>query len=126
MNLYEQANKDIQNITTNQNEWGVTIILTEPKGQTVTVTGIHCKHHLGVDTDGNLISSKTAHVTISENAILQANPYFPVRDLSSEVDFKNYQVVVKDSTEVLKKYMMQKWMPDETIGLITCVLEDLE
>src|ERR1700747_666895 len=100
MNLYDQANKDVQAITGNSAEWGKTILLTAPSGETAIIIGIHMKHNLGVDTNGNLISAKTAHLSFSEENLIAANPYYPLRNLKNEVDLENHKISVKDSTGI--------------------------
>lgn len=124
MGLIDQAKQDIQNITSNQDEFGKEMTLTAPDGSTATVTGIHTKHHLAVDTDGRPVNSKNAHISVSEY-FLDLQDY-PVRNDSGEVDLKNHRVTVKDSTGEDKTYLIQEWFPNETIGLITCILGDFE
>ena len=66
MSLIAQAKADIEQITYNQNEFGVLITFTAPDDSTATVAGLHTKHHLGLDTDGNPVNSKNAHISFSE------------------------------------------------------------
>lgn len=124
MNLYDQAKKDIEKITANQNEWAVEITLTAPSSEKAIITGLHTKHHLGVDTDGNAVNSKKAHISFSEKYLTDVN--YPVRDANGEVSLSGHKISVKDSTGTAKKYIMQSWFPDETIGLITCIIQDYE
>ncbi|HXP48631.1 MAG TPA: hypothetical protein VN922_01690 [Bacteroidia bacterium] len=126
MSLYDQANIDIQQITSNKDEWGLEITLTSPTGEIAVVAGMHAKHWLGVDTSGNVISSKTAHIAFSEQNLIKANAYYPIRNLLGEVDFDKHRVDVKDSTGIVKNYVMQSWHPDETVGLLTCIIEDYD
>jgi len=119
MGLIEQAQSDIKDITSNLDEFGVSMTFTAPTNETATVNGLHSKHHMSVDTDGNMINSKNAHISVSE-ALLTAKNY-PVRK-NGEVDFKDHKVSVKDSTGIIKNYVIREWFPDETIGLITCIL----
>ena len=71
MSLYEQAQRDIEQITSNSNEWGKTLIFVAPNSQTATIIGVHTKHHLGVDTDGNMVNSKKAHISFSEKFLTE-------------------------------------------------------
>lgn len=119
MGLIDQAKKDIKDITSNTDEWGVSITFTAPTGEIATVNGLHSKHHMNIDTEGNMISGKNAHISVSE-ALLTAKNY-PVRK-AGEVNLKNHKVSVKDSTGISKNYVIREWFPDETIGLITCIL----
>lgn len=124
MSLIEQAKKDIEQITSNSNDFGVSIILTSPSNQTITITGLHTKIHLGVDTDGNVIQSKKAHISFSEQFLIDGN--YTTRNTQQEVNLINHKVEVVDSTGISKKYIIQSAFPDETIGLICCILNDLE
>jgi hypothetical protein len=122
--LIEQIKKDVEQITSNSNDWAVSISFVAPKGEMATINGLHTKHHLGVDTDGNMVNSKKAHVSFSEKFLTDAG--YPVRNAKQEVDLKGHLVSVKDSTGIVKQYVMLSWFPDETIGLIACILEDYE
>lgn len=120
MSLIERAKKDWKRITSNTNEFGVEIILIAPGNETATVNGLHSKHHLGIDTDGNAVNTKNAHITVAEDLLVQQN--YPVRNSKGEVSLKDHKVVVKDSTGIDKNYYIKEWFPDETIGVITCIL----
>lgn len=124
MGLREQAKKDTERITSNLNEWGIEMTFVAPTLETATIKGIHSKHHLGIDTDGNAVNSKKAHVSFSEKFLIDAN--YPVRNANGEVDLTGHKVSVKDSTGITKNYIMISYFPNETIGLITCILADYE
>lgn len=122
MGLVDRIKKDIEKITSNSKEFGVEMTLTAPTHETITIKGLHTKHHLSLETDGTLTNSKNAHVSFSEKFLTDS--LYPVRNISGEVDLKNHRVDVKDSTGEIKKYLIQQWFPDETVGLIVCILED--
>lgn len=123
--LIARAQRDTQRFTSNADSgFGLSITLTALDNTTATVVGIHAKHHLNVDTDGNVVNSKTAHVAISEALLIAAN--YPVRNSSGEVDLKNHKIQVVDSTGTSPTYLVQSWFPDETVGLIVITLEDFE
>lgn len=122
MGLIAQAKADIESITSNLNEFGVSMKFTSPGGETATITGLHTKHHLGIDTDGNAENTKKAHASFSEKFLLNAG--YPVRNSAGEVNLTGHKVEVADSTGVTKTYMVQQWFPDETLGHIVCILED--
>ncbi|KKN54307.1 hypothetical protein LCGC14_0593620 [marine sediment metagenome] len=119
MGLIDRAKSDIKAITSNPDEFGVSMTFTAPSGETATLNGLHSKHHMSMDTDGNMISSKNAHISVSEELLTAQN--YPVRK-AGEVNLKNHRVSVKDSTGISKDYVIREWYPDETIGLITCIL----
>lgn len=125
MGLIEQAIQDIADITSNKDGFGVDITLTRPdKSVTVTFGGQHCKHHLGIDTEGNAVSAKKAFVSFSERVLLATG--YVVRNAKKEVDIKFHLMSVKDSSGISKDYIIDQVFPDETNGLITCILGDYE
>lgn len=124
MGLVEQAISDIAEITSNNDDWGVSITMTDPDGETVTFNGLTTKHHLGIDEMGQTFRSKKASIAISESILLAANPDYPVRNSAGEVVLANHLVDVKDSTGIVKNYVVNSWLPDEAVGLIVIILED--
>ena len=122
MSLIAQARADIKQITSNLGEFAVDIKLINTTNQIINTKGLHTKIHLGVDTDGNMVNAKKAHISFSEDNILELG--FSIRNAKGEVDLRKWKADVKDSTGVVKNYSIQQWFPDETIGLIVCILED--
>lgn len=124
MNIYERAQRDILQITTDRNGAGEKIFLVWPDASELELTGVTSKHHFAVDTDGNQVNSKTAHVAISEKQIITAGK--TIRNVSGEVDLTKHKLRVKDSTGVEKQYYIRSNFPDETVGLIVCILNKLD
>ncbi len=124
MGFYDQVKKDIEQITSNTDEWAVVITFISPDSVTATITGLRSKIHLGVDTDGAAVNSRKAHISFSEKFLIDAG--YPVRNDAGEVAIVGHRVNVADSTGVIKKYVIQNVYPDETIGLIPCTLEDFK
>lgn len=122
MSLIAQAQNDIKQITSNLDEFAVSLKLTNLINEEINIKGLHTKIHLGVDTDGNMVNAKKAHISFSEDNVLALG--FSIRNIKGEVDLRKWKVDVKDSTGIVKKYLIQQWFPDETIGLIVCILED--
>jgi len=122
MSLIARSQSDIKRITSNLSEWAVDIRLTNRSGSFVDIQGLHTKIHLGVDTDGNMVNAKKAHVSFSEDNTLALD--FSIRNANGEVDILKWRCDVKDSTGVVKNYIIKQVFPDETIGLIVCILED--
>jgi len=122
MGLIDQAKEDIAQITSNLDDFGVEIKLTAPDGTDKTITGLHTKIHLGVSTEGTLVNSRKAHISFSEVNMTG----YPLRNSRGEVDLRNHNMEVKDSTGITKKYTISQFFPDETIGLIVCIVEDYE
>lgn len=124
MGLIEQAQQDIRSITTDLDGFAVELTLKAPDTTELLLQGLHTKHHLGYDTEGNMINTKNAHVSFSEDVLL--DDAYPFRDASGEVNLEGHRVVVKDSTRQDVEYVIREWYPDETIGLIVCILGDYE
>lgn len=120
MGLIEQAQQDIRAITTNTSDWSVSIQLTAPDLSVLNTNGLHTKHHLSYDTEGNMINYKNAHISISEDEFIDSG--YPYRDSSGEVNLSGHLCVVKDSTRQDKEYVIREWYPDETVGLIVMIL----
>ncbi len=119
MGLIDQAKSDIKDITSNPDEFGVSITFTAPTGEIAIINGLHSKHHMSMDTEGNMINGKNAHISVSEELLTAQN--YPVRK-DGEVKLNDHKVSVKDSTGISKNYVIREGFPDETIGLITCIL----
>lgn len=122
MSLLDQIRLDIEQITANDQEFAVPATFTSPDGETATINVIHSKHHLGVDTDGNRVNSKNAHISFAENNLSG----YTVRNASGEVAMINHRVTVADSTGIQKEYVIKEAYPDEMVGLIVCILNDFE
>ena len=122
--LLNTIQSDIQKITSNLNEYGVSATFTAPDTTQATLTVIHTKHHLGYDTDGNQVNTKNAHLSVSEQVLIDAS--YPVRDLSGEVNLRDHRVVVADSTGINHEYVIRECFTDEIISLIVCILVDFE
>lgn len=125
MSLKERAKKDVERYSSNKDTgFADEIVLTAPDNTIVTLNGLHTKTYMGVNTDGVTVSSKKAHVSFSEKFLTDAS--YPVRNTAGDVDLKNHKVDVKDSTGVVKNYVVEEWFPDEEVGFIVCILEDRE
>ena len=124
-NLLKQARQDAQKII-NSGGFEEEITISNPSGiLIVQVKGLHSKHWLVHDTDGNLVNGKNAHITISEKELNEKG--IVTRNANTgNVDLKNFRVSVKDSTEFEKKYIINECFPSETFGLIVCILGDFK
>lgn len=124
MGLLELSKEDIEDITSDiDGGWAAELTLTSPGGDVVVVNGLHTKHHFGVEPQlQKLVNTKNAHISVSEKFLVDAG--YPVRDSENEVNLSGHLVMVKDSTGSEVTYRIEQWFPDETIGLITCILGD--
>jgi len=124
MGLVEQAREDWREITSNNNEFGVTMTFVAPNLFEAEVKGLHTKHHLQVGTNGVAFNGKNAHVSVSEKVLLDKN--YPTRNADGNVDFRRHKVKVKDSTGIEKTYEIREWFPDETVGVLIFILNDFK
>lgn len=122
MSILDRVRSDIKRFVENDNLFAVPVKITTPDAQLFEINGIHSKHHLALDTDGSRVNSKNAHLSFHESSLTDLG--HSIRNGSGEVNLKNYLVEVKDSTGVLKNYKIREWFPDETTGLIVCILGD--
>lgn len=126
MGLNDLARVDWRRITTNKDRgFGVDITFKTPDLFTeLAVIGLATNHSLSIDNDGNPVQSKNVHVTISETLFSDAS--YPVRNSDNEVDLTGHLVSYADSTGVVKDYIVLQQFPDETVGVITCILGDFK
>lgn len=125
MSLVDQAKKDWQQITTDSvNGFGTAITLTAPDTTTLEIVGLATKHHIGIDDDGNVVNTKNAHISFSEQQLIDAS--YPTRNADNEVSLYGHKATWIDSTGSSITYVIREFFPDETIGVILCILGDLE
>jgi len=122
MSFLDQVKADIEQITGDADGMTRSLFMQAPTGETATITGLHTKHHLSVDTDGNNVNGKNAHISFSEKYLTDLS--YPVRNSAGEVNLRDHKVTVLDSTGNDWTYSINEWYPDETIGLIVCILGD--
>jgi len=105
--------------------WQEDIILESADGMyRINTVGFVSKHWINFDTDGNAANSKNAHICLDEDLLIAAS--YPVRNSDQEVFLRKHKVITKDSTGIEKNYVVNEWFPDETLGLIVCILGDYD
>lgn len=120
MSLLERAKRDIERITSNLDGFARTATFFAPTGEEATVNILHTKHHLGFDAEKQKwANTKNAHLSVSEKFLTDAG--YPVRT-NGLVNLLHHKVKVNDSTGTECIYNIDQWFPDETIGLIMCIL----
>tara|TARA_R110000796_G_scaffold103652_5_gene213087 strand:+ start:18 stop:398 length:381 start_codon:yes stop_codon:yes gene_type:complete len=125
MSLIAQARLDWKEITSNSNEFGVPIILINPTTLVeYSIVGLATKHHLGIDELGNEVITKNAHISFSEELVIALGG--SIRDASGEVNLERWIVKYSDSTLSQKNYVITQFIPDETVGIIVCILSDYQ
>ena len=125
MSLVDRAREDAKRIITNSNEWGVEIILTTPDNSTsLTLNGLHTKHSISFDTDGNEVKGRNSHVNLVESVLIDNS--YPYKNNDDEVMLRNHKVRVADSKGLEIEYIIREFLPDEFLGVIVCILGDFE
>ena len=122
MSLLDTIREDMRRIVPDTDEYGVELTLVAPDTTTLVLSGLHTKHSITFDTEGNLVSGRNIHVAITE-ADLVENSY-PYRNSNGDVDLYRHKVTAKDSTGLDKTYVIAEFFPDEKLGLIVCILSD--
>ncbi len=117
----DRAKADIKRIITTGG-FEVEATLIPPVGDSVIINVTASKHHNAFDTDGLPINSKNAHITLVESDLTDLS--YPVRNIDKEVDLRGHKVNFADSTEEVKNYVIKETFPDETLGIIVCILGD--
>lgn len=132
MGLIADIQNDIIAITSDANEFGVPITFIAPSGETETINGLHTRHFIAIEQrEGNFsqqygtlstrANTRNAHISFSE--LLLSETGYPVR-IDNEVNLKGHKCKARDNSGLLRTYVIMEWYPDETIGLIVCILND--
>lgn len=123
--LFDIIKRDAKFIV-NSGGYHIDIQMTTKDGdKTVNITGWAVKVSGSFDSDGNQVNTKNVHITIDEDALTKLG--YPVRTNKKgieEVDLIQHKVSFKDSTGVVKNYVVRENIPDENLGLITLWLGD--
>lgn len=120
--LLDRARLDASNIASNSGFSSDVELTTKDETLTVQTSGLSTKHHINLDSDGLPINSKNAHVCLSEKELTELG--VQVRDLNGEVNLLGCKVKIKDSSGVIREYVITENLPNETLGLIVCILGD--
>lgn len=125
MNILDLARRHVREITGNvAGGFAVPATFIAPGGETVTGAGLHKKVWTADQLPGEqAINARTAAFSMAEQIFIDAG--YPYRDTKGEVLLKGHKVLVKDYRMVYT-YKVKEWFPDETLGLIVCILEDFE
>lgn len=124
MGIQQKMVRDFSRFTSNENDFGVSIVFTSPDSvDTATIVGYTVKHHTAFDEMGVKISNKIAAVMVSE--LLLIGESYPVRNTDGNVYLLNHIVDVTDSNENISRYRVVKQFPDETLGSIVLILGEI-
>ena len=124
--LFDIIKRDAKFIV-NNGGYQLDIVMTNKDGDiTVNVVGWAVKVSGSFDSDGNQVNTKNVHITIDEEALTSKG--FPVRTEKkagiTEVDLIGAKASFKDSSGIMKNYIVRENIPDENLGLITLWLSD--
>jgi hypothetical protein len=123
MSLLAQAKADIEQISSDPDGFSAELTFTSPEAETATIRGLFTEHHMAVDTDGNTVNSKNAHISFSEKFLVDAG--YPVRNSAGNVFVKDHLVrVVVSPIGIDKTYVIRENYPDEALKFIVCILGD--
>jgi len=122
MGLMDEIKLDVQDITSNSNEFGIPITFTNPDDtQTIEVVGTASNHFMQFDLEsGKNVNSQNTHVTVSEQLFINAG--YKIRNVAGKVSMKKHRVLWIDSTGISAAYEVLEAMPDQTVGLIVFIL----
>ena len=119
----DQIKADILAITTNGDDFGTALEFTSIDGtNTVVVNGLASSHHLRIDYDGAAVAGRNVHISVAEAALVAED--FPTRNAAGEIKLRNCTVKWTDATGTEKTYTIDNAHPDNTVGLIVCILKD--
>lgn len=121
MNLLDTARLDASRIV--QGEFSSPCTITNPQRTvSVSLNALNTKHHITINPEtGQPVNSKNAHICLSESKL---NELGYVTRVNNEISLVNHFVQVSDSTGLTKKYKISETWPNETLGLIVCILQD--
>lgn len=125
MGIRERAIADAQRITGNKTGGAGVDLRFVSKGNspvTANVVGLHTRHHLSINTEGNVTNDLNAHASVSEALLVAAG--YPVRNGQNFVTLKDDFLYATDSAGIERKYKIAQVHPDESMGLIRCILQD--
>lgn len=116
----ERARADV--IKYIEGDFGKEVVLYTPDKLTnYTVTGLASKHHLGIDPNtGISVNSENIHISFSEKTLNDLG--ITTRDLKNKITLLGWFVKITETNYMNGGYkIVQNW-PDETLGLIICIL----
>lgn len=121
IDLLAAARQDMQTIATTGG-FTADISLSTPDGSaSASITGLSTgRWESYTDGQGNPVNSRSRHIAIPEQTLAGLN--YPVRNAGGEVAMTNHRIVVKDVDGQERKYVISQCHPNETTGLLVCLL----
>ena len=97
-------------------------MITPDNLTTINIVGWAVKVYQSFDSDGNQVNTKNVHVTIDEDVLVNLG-YTP-RNAKGEISLVAHKVSFKDSSGIVRNYIVRENFPDENLGLIILILGD--
>lgn len=126
MSILEKARRDMQQIVESDSGFATDVVLTRPdNSQSIEIRAFASTHRISVNPEtGQLINAKNVHFSVSESTLQDSS--YSVRNASNEVALKGHLITFTDSAGIERTYSINEAWPDETLGLIVCMLGDYE
>jgi len=131
MGLNDIAKSDWNKITSDAGATGAgQELIFQSKGNNIAiVNGLATTHHMSVEFDPESgrekkVSTKNAHCSVSESLLIDAG--YPVRNSDNRVDMVGDTVTYTNSAGITLRYSIAACFPDETIGVIMCILQSIK
>jgi hypothetical protein len=121
MNLMQQVKRDVLEITSNLNDFGLALTFLAPNLQTATIVGISVNHSSTFDEMGNPITGSVVVATVSEQLLIDAG--YTTRNAKNQADFTNHLVTITFADSQVITHRVFECRPDYSINLFTFFLE---
>ncbi len=121
MGLMDQIIQDVQQFTSNKNDFGVDLILISPTNVTKTVAGYFGDHSLAFDENGNPVTGRKVTVCVHEQSLIDAG-YPSVRTANGAITMQGHFVQIKYPNGLILPFIVDFCQPDYTVNLITLFL----
>lgn len=104
---------------TNNGGFEVAAMLSSPSFTTpLELQVLYSRHHLAYNTDGQAVDDAQVSVSIAEADLLAGN--YPYQS-NGDIMLRDHKIVLSDTTGE-KTYIIDRAFPDQTLGLILCIL----
>lgn len=125
MGLLARARADARTILSDLNGWATVLTFESPSGEFAVINGTFFKRTIPVlGQDGTAMNARQIHITFAEADMIAS--YYEIRNAAGKVHMQDHKVTCADSTGLLTKYIVREWHPDETLGIVRCMLGDFQ
>lgn len=128
MNMMDIARRDARTfVTSKSGGFAVDAVLIDTNDTQASLPMLHSSTYITYNEDrAAMVNMKGAHLCFSEAELKEIAPTYVLRNTIGEVEMTGHKCVVKDSTGEVKTYQVKEHWPDETLGLIVCILGQFE